>query len=48
MDIEIKKKALKVCVKGKEPYLNGELHQQVKLDNSMWTIGEPPFPPCVV
>ena len=40
LDIEIKKKALRVGVKGKEPLLNGELHQQVKLENSMWIIGK--------
>mmetsp|Transcript_15199 Transcript_15199/g.30508 ORF Transcript_15199/g.30508 Transcript_15199/m.30508 type:complete len:321 (+) Transcript_15199:44-1006(+) len=38
LDVDIKKKALKVGVKGKEPLINGELHQQVKLENSIWTI----------
>jgi hypothetical protein len=42
LDIDIKKKALKIGVKGKEPLIDGELHQQVKLENSMWTIGELP------
>jgi len=36
--IDIKKKALKVGVKGKEPLIDGELHQAVKTDNCFWTV----------
>jgi hypothetical protein len=38
--IDIKKKGLKVGVKGKEPLIDGELHQAVKTDNCFWTVGE--------
>jgi hypothetical protein len=40
MDIDIKKKALKVGVKGKAPLIDGELHQAVKIDNCFWTVGK--------
>jgi len=36
--IDIKKKNLKIAVKGKDPLIDGELHQAVKVDNSFWTI----------
>lgn len=39
LDIDIKKKTMKVGVKGKEPLISGDLHQAVKLENSMWTLG---------
>jgi len=38
LDVDIKKKALKVGVKGKTPIVDGELHQAVKMENCFWTI----------
>jgi hypothetical protein len=44
LDIDIKKKTMKVGVKGQEPLISGDMHQAVKLENTMWTIGAFPFP----
>mmetsp|Transcript_9974 Transcript_9974/g.24578 ORF Transcript_9974/g.24578 Transcript_9974/m.24578 type:complete len:334 (+) Transcript_9974:312-1313(+) len=38
LDIDIKKKTMRVGVKGKEPLISGDLHQAVKLENTLWTI----------
>lgn len=37
--VEIKKKNLKVGVKGKPLIIEGELCKEVKLDDSTWTLG---------
>lgn len=39
LTVEIKKKKLKVGLKGKEPILDGELCKEVKTDDSTWTLG---------
>ena len=39
LTIDIKKKSLKVAVKGKDALIDGELHQAVKTDNCFWTVG---------
>ena len=44
LDIDIKKKTMKVGVKGQEPLISGDMHQAVKLENTMWTIGASPSP----
>ncbi|TPX35372.1 hypothetical protein SmJEL517_g02360 [Synchytrium microbalum] len=38
LDVVIKKKLLKVGFKGKEPIVEGELCQNVKVDDSTWTL----------
>lgn len=37
--VEIKKKSLKVGLKGKGLILEGELYKEVKVDDSTWTLG---------
>lgn len=41
--VDIKKKGLKVGVKGKELILEGELCKEVKVDDSTWTLGASSF-----
>ncbi|KAI8812328.1 nuclear movement protein nudC [Cladochytrium replicatum] len=36
--VEIKKKSIKVGLKGKEPILEGELCKEVKMEESAWTL----------
>ncbi|CAH7686568.1 HSP20-like chaperone [Phakopsora pachyrhizi] len=36
--VEIKKKTLKVCLKGKEPILEGDLCKDVKVEDSTWCL----------
>lgn len=36
--IEFKKKHLKVAIKGKEPIIDGDLHDEIKIDDSTWTL----------
>lgn len=40
--MEIKKKSLKVGLKGKGLILEGELYKEVKVDDSTWTLGAQP------
>lgn len=39
MEVVIKKKLIKVGIKGQAPILEGELCKDVKVDDSTWTIG---------
>lgn len=41
LTVEIKKKRLKVGLKGKEPIMEGELCKEVQPDDSTWTLGKP-------
>ena len=43
MSIEIKSKHLKVGFKGKEPFINGDLCEKVKVEDSFWSIEENKF-----
>lgn len=36
--VKISKKALYVCVKGQKPIIDGELHAEVKTEESMWLL----------
>jgi hypothetical protein len=38
--VEIKKKHLKAGVRGKEPIIDGELHDEIKVEESTWTLEE--------
>lgn len=41
--VDIKKKSLKVALKGKGPegvIIDGELPKEIKVDDSTWTLGE--------
>jgi CS domain len=38
LSVVIAKKKLSVCLKGKDKILDGELCQEVKLDDSTWTL----------
>lgn len=40
LNVDIKKKGLKVQIKGQDPIIDGELCKNVKMDDSMWTIEE--------
>lgn len=40
--VDIKKTKLKVGLKGKEPIIDDDLCKDVKVDDSTWTLGEPP------
>jgi hypothetical protein len=39
LTVEIKKTRLKVGLKGKEPIIDDELCQGIKVDDSTWTLG---------
>lgn len=39
LDVQIKKKHVRVGLKGLEPVLEGELFREVKVDESTWTLG---------
>lgn len=41
--VDIKKKGLKAGLKGKDPIVQGELTKEIKVDDSTWTLGEPPL-----
>lgn len=38
LDVQIQKKKLKVAIKGQPPIIDGELHKEVKLEESTWTL----------
>ncbi|MBW0468177.1 hypothetical protein O181_007892 [Austropuccinia psidii MF-1] len=40
LNVEIKKAALKVGLKGKEPILDGELCKEIKVEESTWTLDD--------
>ena len=41
--VEIKKKNLKVGLKGQEPILDGDLCKEIKVDDSTWTLRKHPM-----
>ncbi|GEM12100.1 nuclear movement protein nudC [Rhodotorula toruloides] len=40
LDVQIKKKHIRVGLKGQEPVLEGELYSEVKVDESTWTLDD--------
>jgi hypothetical protein len=40
LDVIIKKKSIKVGLKGQPPILEGELCKDIKVEDSTWTIGK--------
>jgi CS domain len=38
--VEIKKKKLRVGLKGQDPILDGDLCKEIKVDDSTWTLRE--------
>ena len=38
LDVKIKPKSLYVALKGKEPLVNGELCEKVKVEDSFWSV----------
>ena len=42
LTVVIQKKKLSVGLKGKEPIMSGELCQEIKVDDSTWTLGSYP------
>ena len=46
LNVVIQKKKLSVGLKGKEPIMAGELCNEIKVDESTWTLGE--YVPCLL
>ncbi|KAF2085145.1 CS-domain-containing protein [Saccharata proteae CBS 121410] len=42
LDVELKKRKLKVAIKGQEPFIDGELPKEIKIDDSTWTLESVP------
>ena len=40
LDVQIKKKSLRIAKKGGEVLLEGEFPQEIKVDDSTWSLGE--------
>ena len=38
LTVDVKKKHLKICLKGKQPLVDGEMHKEVKTGDIIWTV----------